>query len=84
MELKQRELKDEEKTNQGLNRTFYGIETVILCSSVSSLAVLIVPFMELKLFAMDRGTLRSSVLIVPFMELKLEFHGNYQNIIRWS
>ena len=53
-----------------LNRTFYGIETILTGGNVDLLAVLIVPFMELKQLRVDHSVCHFSVLIVPFMELK--------------
>ena len=57
---------------QGLNRTFYGIETVAERTGVGEgVFVLIVPFMELKLINRAHDVALGGVLIVPFMELKL-------------
>ena len=62
---------DNVKANS-LNRTFYGIETLILLILLFQLLmVLIVPFMELKLFRYRLVSRHRLVLIVPFMELKL-------------
>ena len=55
----------------GLNRTFYGIETAAALAALSTITVLIVPFMELKRPRYARICEDTSVLIVPFMELKL-------------
>ena len=38
----------------GLNRTFYGIETINICRQLVHDYVLIVPFMELKLYHLGR------------------------------
>ena len=39
----------------GLNRTFYGIETFSIIKEIILIGVLIVPFMELKLFNLRRN-----------------------------
>ena len=49
MELKPGKLSFEDICEEGLNRTFYGIETDYIVDKWGHHAVLIVPFMELKL-----------------------------------
>ena len=56
---------DELQHAHGLNRTFYGIETLL-----KHHGVLIVPFMELKQKRILLNGIWLRVLIVPFMELK--------------
>ena len=58
--------------NDGLNRTFYGIETLLITLfHIGVERVLIVPFMELKRGSGEGWASVAHVLIVPFMELKL-------------
>ena len=80
MELKRFGIAAAGSTAAGLNRTFYGIETP--SAGLRSLArdVLIVPFMELKLFIFLVRLINDAVLIVPFMELKHgKIHRRRQN-----
>ena len=50
MELKRNTRSSTNQTRQSLNRTFYGIETVCEELPTAAISVLIVPFMELKLY----------------------------------
>ena len=72
MELKRFRLVLDFRRKCGLNRTFYGIETVSSTLYVADHSVLIVPFMELKPPLPSLNKQQYAVLIVPFMELKLE------------
>ena len=49
MELKQQRARRPTEIDEGLNRTFYGIETPQRIQTKKQTLVLIVPFMELKL-----------------------------------
>jgi len=53
------------------NRTIFGIETLChLSIQISSSALLIAPFLELKLLCKTRSLRGRKLLIAPFLELK--------------
>ena len=60
MELKLRFGEGVWKKGDSLNRTFYGIETVVALNEEFKKMVLIVPFMELKLTAYSKGDIAYS------------------------